>query len=235
MHNDLLDLVSWNGFQHLRGPVRGILLRFHGLGHTGQKAGPEGIDHEWTAHGALIVEVSQDPWGWMNDATRDLFDAVVDGLRARHRLSADLPLIASGGSMGGHAALAYTFKSRHRVSACQVNCPVADLPHHYTERPDLPRTFLHAYGYVPDVPATLMHSSPVHQVARMPDIPYLVIHGQLDQAVAKDRHSDPLVAALRARGRRVEYLEEPEMRHCGPMSLAAYERWRDFVIEQLRS
>jgi dipeptidyl aminopeptidase/acylaminoacyl peptidase len=234
MNNDLLDLVCWNGFKNVRGPVRGIILRFHGLGHTGMKTAPEGIDHDFAAKGGLVIEVYQDPWGWMNDTTRDLFDDVVSGLRARHNLAADLPLIATGGSMGGHAALAYCFKSKHRVTACATNCPVADLDLHYTERPDLPRTIMHAYGYRTDIRDVLKLHSPVHQVARMPDIPYLIIHGLLDKAVAKHLHSDPLIAGMRKLGRQIEYIEEAEMGHCGPMSMHAHERWREFVIGHLR-
>ena len=30
--------------------------------------------------------------------------------------------------------------------ACVANCPVCDLPYHYTERPDLPRTLYSAFG-----------------------------------------------------------------------------------------
>lgn len=234
MRDDLLDNLSWNGFAHLRGPVRGLVVRFHGLGHTAMKDGLDASELEWAASGALLVQAYQDPWGWMNDATRDLFDDVVEGLRARHRLPASLPLIAIGGSMGGHAALTWGFTSRQKVTAVQANCPVCDLPFHYTERVDLPRTMHHAFGSTGDVPAAMIAKSPLHQVARLPDIPYQIVHGGKDTAVGKAQHSDPLVAGMRARGLRVEYLEEPEMRHCGPLtSHALHRRLVDFVLEQL--
>ena len=234
MRDDQLDQLAWNGFRHLSGPVRGLVVRFHGLGGMGMKAAGDPTDLEWAGHGALVVEVFQDPWGWMNDATRDLSDAVVDALRARHHLDPALPLIAIGGSMGGHAALTWCFTSRQRVTACQANCPVADLPFHFSERPDLPRTLYHAYGVDGDVAARLAGNSPLHQVARLPDIPYQILHGGRDKSVGKERHSDLLVAAMRQRGLRVEYLEEPEMGHCGPLpSFAVHRRLLDFVIAQL--
>lgn len=234
MHNDLLDKLSWNGFAHLRGPIRGLVVRFHGLNHTAMKDGLDAAELEWAANGVLLVQAYQDPWGWMNDATRDLFDEVVDGLRARHHLRADLPLIAVGGSMGGHAALTYAFTTRQRVTAVQANCPVCDLPFHYTERVDLPRTMHHAFGSTGDISVTLVAKSPLHQVAMLPDISYQIIHGGKDTAVGKTTHSDPLVKAMRLRGLRVEYLEEPEMRHCGPLtSHALNRRMIDFVGEQL--
>jgi hypothetical protein len=233
MRNDLLDLVSWNGFKSVQGPIRGIVIRFHGLGSMNMKSAADGGDLDMGAKGALMIEVFQDPWGWMNDATRDLFDEVVDGLRKRHGLSDALPLILTGGSMGGHAALAYTFRSRHRVTACQVCCPVCDLPFHYTERPDLPRTFHHAYGYS-DISERLAHCSPLHQVGKLPDIPYQIIHGVLDKAVSKAKHSDPLVKTMLERGLQVEYLEDAEMRHCAPMSYMSHVRWGGFLLEHLR-
>ena len=198
------------------------------------KSAGEPVDLEWASQGALMVEVFQDPWGWMNDATRDLFDDVITGLRARHKLDPQLPLIAIGGSMGGHAALTYCFTSRHRVSACQANCPVCDLPFHATERPDLPRTFFHAYGMCDDLAPRLITKSPLHQVAKLPDIPYQILHGARDKAVGKEQHSDRLVAAMRQRGLKVEYIEEPEMGHCGPIpTFTLHRRLMDFVSAQL--
>jgi len=234
MRDEILDQLSWNGHRYVTGPVRGIVVRFHGLGAMNMKAAADWPDLELASHGALVVEVFQDPWGWMNDPTRDLFDEVIDGVRARYGLDPSLPLIASGGSMGGHAALAYCFKSRHRVTACQVNCPVCDLPYHFTERPDLPRTFYHAYGREEGILERLAGSSPLHQAARLPAIPYQILHGVEDKAVSKEHHSDRLVAALRPRGLPLEYIEVPEMGHCGPFpTFALYRRFMDFIEENL--
>lgn len=234
MHNDLLDRVAWIGQRSVSSPITGIILRFQGLGAQGMKSGADALDLELGAHGALVVEPWHGPWAWMNDSTRDLYDEVVDALRVRLHLPADLPLITSGGSMGGHGALTYAFRSRHRVTACQVNCPVCDLPLHYGERPDLPRTMHHAFASYGDITAVLEQHSPMHQAARMPDIPYHIVHGCRDQAVSKSLHSDRLVAALRARNLRVDYLEEPEMAHCSPFTWTTYRATVDFLLGQLR-
>jgi dipeptidyl aminopeptidase/acylaminoacyl peptidase len=233
MLDQLLDRVAWVGARHVVGPVRGLVLRFHGLGAQGMKTSGDPLDLEWASRGALVIEPFHGPWAWMNDGTRDLYDAVVDAVRARLALSAELPLIVTGGSMGGHGALTYAFRSRHRVTACQANCPVCDLPFHYTERPDLPRTMHHAFGSYGDIAAELVARSPLHQAARLPDIPYQIVHGVRDQAVGKARHSDPLVAAMRARGLRIEYIEADEMAHCGPLTWPIHRRMTDFTLEQL--
>ena len=234
MRDELLDQLSWNGHRYVIGPVRGIVVRFHGLGTMNMKTAADWTDLELASQGAVVVEVFQDPWGWMNEVTRDLFDEVILALRARYSLDPSLPLIATGGSMGGHAALAYSLGSRHGVTACQANCPVCDLPFHFGERPDLPRTFYHAYGRDGDILKRLTENSPLHQAARMPDIPYQILHGGEDTAVSKERHSDRLVAALRERGLRVESIEAPEMEHCGPFpTFGIYRRFIDFIAENL--
>lgn len=233
MRRELLDQLSWNSIRHLNSPVRALVVRFPGLGSMAMRNAPEITDLEWAGHGIAVIEAFQDPWGWMNVATRALYDDVVEGVRAAHGLDPALPLIAVGGSMGGHAALAWTMGSRHRVTACQANCPVCDLPFHASERPDLPRTMMHAYGREDGLAQRLEANSPLHQVARLPDVPYQILHGGQDKAVRKDLHSDKLVAAMRARGLRVEYIEEPEMGHCWPLpSFALHRRLVDFVIGQ---
>jgi dipeptidyl aminopeptidase/acylaminoacyl peptidase len=68
----------------------------------------------------------------------------------------------------------------------------------------------------------------------MPAIPYQIIHGGRDAAVAKARHSDRLVPLLRGRGIAVEYIEAPEMGHCGPFpAIAVHRRYVDFIPEQV--
>ena len=68
----------------------------------------------------------------------------------------------------------------------------------------------------------------------MPDIPYLIIHGGQDRAVSKKAHSDKMVAAMRKRKMRVEYIEVPAMGHCGPLPLRAVQRDVAFVVEAMR-
>jgi dipeptidyl aminopeptidase/acylaminoacyl peptidase len=76
----------------------------------------------------------------------------------------------------------------------------------------------HAFGaYGDDMHALLVEHSPLHQVDHLPDIDYLIVHGDADPAVNKAAHSDRLVHAMRARGLRVDYQEIPGMGHCGPL------------------
>ncbi|HEY3329471.1 MAG TPA: prolyl oligopeptidase family serine peptidase [Capsulimonadaceae bacterium] len=231
MNDTLIDRVAWIGAPNTT--PRGIVLTFVGLGSTGMKDTPSEQEQRWIDSGALVVQPYYGPWSWMNDATVEFVDELVDGLRWRYGLGADTPLIATGGSMGGFAVLAYAMATTLGVTACFANCPVCDLPFHYTERPDLPRTMHHAFGSYGDITATLEAHSPLHQPDRLPDVPYLIVHGTEDKSVGKARHSDPLVAAMVALKRNVEYIAVPGMGHCGPLPDALVAKIDAFVVEQL--
>ncbi len=213
----MIEKVAWIGAPSDDRPAKGIVLQFSGLGASGLKAEASDNDKRLMDAGAVVALPYHNPWAWMNDATVAFVDELVDALRARYSLSETSPLIATGGSMGGHGALAYALLSQRRVTACYANCPVCDLPFHYSERPDLPRTMHSAYGSYGDILALLESHSPFDQAAGMPDIPYLILHGEQDKSVNKAAHSDKLVAKLRARGLNVDYREVVEMAHCGPI------------------
>jgi alpha-beta hydrolase superfamily lysophospholipase len=224
---------AWIGADFLSGEVSGIVLRFPGLGNATIKTEADLAELEWGHRGALVVIPYHDPWGWMNPRVVSFMDELIDGIRARHALGGEVPLISTGGSMGGHAALLYSIRSRHKVAACLANCPVCDLPFHYSERVDLPRTMHHAFGSYGDITEALRANSPLHQVDQLPDIPYLLLHGALDPAVNKQAHSDPMVAAMRRRHLRVEYIECPLMLHCGPLDYETSRRISDFIMGNL--
>ena len=211
--------VAWIGDEEVRGEITGVVVVFHGLGFVGLKEGLSAEEEPWAAAGALVVFPYYGPWSWMNREARAMVDALITGVYREYGLDPDrVPLLLTGGSMGGGSALLYSRYSAHRPAACYANCPVCDIPYHFTERPDLPRTMYHAFGaYGDDMHELLIEHSPLHQAASMPDIPYLIVHGGADEAVAKAAHSDKLVAALRARGVQVDYEEIPEMGHCGPL------------------
>jgi alpha-beta hydrolase superfamily lysophospholipase len=225
-----LEKFAWLSFEWTKRPISGIVIRFQGLGTTTMKFDPDATELEWGETSLLTVVPYQDPWGWMNPRTLHFVDSLVDALRTRHDLRAEVPLISVGGSMGGHAALLYTIKSRHPIAACMALWPVCDLPFHYTERPDLPRTMHHAFDNYEDITDQLVSHSPLHQVQALPDIPYLVVHGEKDVAVKKSAHSDLMVQAMRQRQLRVEYIERPLLGHGGPMDYATNRQIIEFPI-----
>ena len=219
MNENIIKECAWVGNDFVVGKIKGVVLSFHGLG-GGIKGGPNTEELEWGRNGGLVVYPYYGPWAWMNRQARTMIDELVDAVYAAHKLPERTPLICTGGSMGGQGSLLYTRYARRKVSACLANCPVCDLKFHFHERPDLPPTMRHAFlGYSESLPRLLAEHSPLTQVNAMPDIPYRIIHGDQDKAVAKSRHSDKLVPAMRKHGLKVEYIEVAGMGHCGPLPL----------------
>jgi dipeptidyl aminopeptidase/acylaminoacyl peptidase len=236
VNKDKLRQVAWIGDDWVKSPIRGVVLSFHGLGAPGLKTAPSTEELGWAQAGGLVVFPYYGPWSWMNRQARALVGETVDGVYAAFGLSRRLPLISTGGSMGGCSALLYARYAKRPVTACFANYPVCDTVFHFSERPDLPRTFHTAFvGYKGTLKKLLAEHSPLAQVPAMPDIPYLIVHGDKDTSVGKARHSDRMVAALRRRKLQVEYIEVPGMGHGGPVPVDVLRREVDFVAAALTS
>jgi dipeptidyl aminopeptidase/acylaminoacyl peptidase len=226
----ILKQMAWVGDQKVKAPITGVILNFHGLGGGAEKTAPTTEEISWMQQGALPVFPYYGPWSWLNRQSRAYVDEIVEMVYAEYKLPASTPLINIGGSMGGGSSLLYTRYAKRPVAACLANCPVCDMMFHLNERPDLPRTIRQAFfGYEGGLDAALVEQSALQQVEKMPDIPYLIIHGGQDKAVSKAHHSDPMVARMRQRHMNVEYLELPEMGHTGPQSIEMLTRMIAFV------
>jgi len=171
----------------------------------------------------------------MNKDSQALVDEIVDRVYAEFELGDDIPLIIRGGSMGGHAALNYARYSKRKPAAVACNCPVADPLFHSTERPDLPRTFLLAYGMGNEpIEEVFKENSPVEQAANMPFVPFLIVHGTNDEAVNKQAHSDVFVKRMKESGHDIEYIEAQGMGHCGFIDFDIYRRYQNFVLSFIK-
>ncbi|MBQ9951005.1 MAG: hypothetical protein IJO98_02555 [Clostridia bacterium] len=163
----------------------------------------------------LFVVPYLNPWAWMNPQAVKTTDEIIEAVLEKCGLD-DLPLVSAGGSMGGQQALVYARYAARTPVKCVVNCPVCDLPYHYTERPDLPRTLYSAYGTMDadTLEAAMATASPLHLARKgeMPGIEYVVFHCEKDEAVNKQMHSDRLVDAMN--GYRIEYHAVPDRGHC---------------------
>lgn len=198
-------------------PVKGIVLTFHGLGFASMFSEHDDYDKDLAARGILRVIPYYNPWCWMNRQTVDFVDEIIDVLADHFDLANDVPIISTGGSMGGLCSLTYAAYARRTPAAVVSNCPVCDLPYHFTERPDLPRTLYSAFGtYDGTLEEALCSASPLHlaQDGKMPAIPYYIFHCTEDRAVSKSQHSDPFVAAMQHHGHDVTYTAVPDRGHC---------------------
>lgn len=221
--------IAWVGDDLVSGPIRGVLVGFHGLGFAGIYEASED-DFEHAKHGILVVAPYYGPWCWMNRQARTTVDELVAEVYKEYGLGDDIPLISTGGSMGGGSALLFARYSPHPVAGVYANCPACDYVYHFTERPDVAHTMYHAFGsYEGDWTDILEEHSPLHQVAHMPNVPYLLIQGGRDGLVSKAHHSDKMVQAMRERGLNVVYRELPEMGHCGPVPDDVSQEIREFI------
>jgi alpha-beta hydrolase superfamily lysophospholipase len=207
----------------LVGEPRGLVLEFKGLGGMDMygEDTPRGVF--FGKRGVLYCVPYLDPWSWMNPFAVRETDEIVDAVFSRY---GTLPLVSTGGSMGGLACLVYTRYGKITPAVCAANCPVCDLPYHYTEREDLPRTLYAAFGASGEetLEDAMKKASPLHlaEAGEMPAIPYAVFHCTADRAVNKETHSDRFVAALREYAP-VRYVPVEGRGHCdlGPV-------WADF-------
>lgn len=217
--------------EQVQGPIKAVLVEFHGLG--GSYFEPGDNEREWGKHGVLAVFPYYGPWTWMNREARNYLDELIEAIYEHYQLDSSIPLITLGGSMGGFSALLYTRYAKKVPAACVAMCPVCDLKYHYSERPDLPKTILFTFrGYQEPLEELFVEHSPVCQVDQMPDIPYIVFHGTADRDVSKQAHSDVMVAAMKQRGLQVEYIELEDCGHC-QMPEQAVKTMNEFIYNNL--
>lgn len=227
IHGENIHLFAYTNADILQHAPRGIVLSFHGLNGSQMIKEHSGFAAECAGKDLLLVCPYDNPWSWMNDLAVRTLDEIVGALLEKY---GSLPIISTGGSMGGLSCLIYARYSRHAITACAANCPVCDLPYHYTERPDLPRTIVSALcHYDMELPEAMESISPLHQAGKLPDIPYFIAHCEEDQAVNQQMHSEKLLAAMKKAGRRVEYISVPGRGHCD-LSPEARAQYNTFIF-----
>ena len=211
-------------------PIRGVVVAFFGFGNQTRYTEDPVEGEFYGDRGILYVYPYNNPWNRMNRQAVDYTDEVLDVLFAHYGLPDSTPIVASGGSMGGQGALTYMVYAKRTPVACVANCPVCDMVGHWNAREDLPRSFYSAvYGYPGSFDAALESLSPLHLADRMPDADYHIFHCTADRIVPKALHSDKLVPALRAAGRRVTYDVVEGRGHCS-LTLAAKEKYAAYIL-----
>lgn len=197
-------------------PIRGIVVEFMGLGNQKQFNEETELGKKFGEQGLIFVIPYLNPWAWMNPQAVKTTDEILEAVLERCGLDT-LPIVSAGGSMGGQQALVYARYAERTPVKCVVNCPVCDLPYHYTERPDLPRTLYSAFGMTDadTLQEAMAAASPLHLAQRdeMPDAEYVVFHCEKDEAVNKQKHSDRFVDTM-GKKRTVEYYAVPDRGHC---------------------
>ena len=218
----------------IKGEIKGIVLYFMGLGNAGMRDVDFGDAKDYAEEGVIYVIPYTNPWCWMNRSAVSLVDEIVEVLCEKYALGKDARIVSTGLSMGGLCALTYCAYAKITPVASVTNCPVCDLPYHFTERPDLPRTLYSAFfEYEGTIDQALRSASPVHLAAagKMPKIPYTILHCTEDAAVNMEKHSKTFVEAMRPL-REVHLIDVPLRGHC-ELSPRAQMQFRFSVLSAL--
>lgn len=236
---DSLGSFCYSNLPHIKGAIKGICVSFRGLGGAAMISDDTKVEAlrptveralRLAEEGIVFLVPYLNPWNWMNEEAVKTTDALIDAVIDSCALSEDIRVISTGGSMGGMCALTYMVYARRTPVACVANCPVCDVPFHFTERPDLPRTFYSAYfNSGMSIDEALRTHSPLHLADKLPDAKYYIFHCEADRAVNIDAHSRKLVEALGGRLTLV-FHTVPERGHCdlSPEAAQMYER---YIIE----
>ncbi|MBP3304753.1 MAG: prolyl oligopeptidase family serine peptidase [Oscillospiraceae bacterium] len=216
-------------------PIRGIVLSFFGLGGDAMFQEDPEEGRRYAAEGILYLVPYQNPWAWMNRQTVRYTDELMDVLFREYNLPDNLPIVSTGGSMGGLSALVYMVYAKRTPAACVANCPVCDLVYHFGERPDLPRTLYSAFGtYEGTMEDALRSASPLHLTEQMPESSkYYIFHCEEDKAVNKQTHSDRFVEKMRS-SHAVEYYAVPGRDHCD-LTEQMREKYNRCILKSLES
>lgn len=213
--------------------IKGIVISFFGLNTIAMFFDETEEGRFWADRNILLVVPYNNPWAWMNPQAVAYTDEILDVLFAKYHLSENLPIVSSGGSMGGQSALVYAKYAKRTPIACVANCPVCDVPYHFTERPDLPRTFYSAYfheqGKMENV---LQKVSPLHMVKQMPKVKYHIFHCGADEAVNIDSHSRKFVRAMQESGQDISFDIVPGRGH-GDLTEEMWEKYRQYAMEAI--
>lgn len=210
-----LRYYAYSNDKAIKGDIKGIVIDFFGLGGQAMFREDTKTGTFFAENGVIFIVPYTNPWGWMNRDEVRLADEIIDVIKEKYGLTDKTPLVATGGSMGGLACIVYTKYAKHTPVGCVASCPVCDLPYHYTERIDLPRTLYSAfYSYDCSLDEALKSCSPLHLASTLPEkTEYTIFHCEKDSAVNIEMHSDRFVNEL-SKYRRVDYFKVPNKDHC---------------------
>lgn len=228
---ETLRKFAYSNDRLIKGDIKGIVLHFYGLGSTTIHNVDPGDALEYAEKGIIYVIPYYNPWSWMNRQAVAYTDEIVSVLCEKYNLTDSVKVVSTGGSMGGLSALVYCAYAKITPCACVANCPVCDLPYHFTERPDLPRTLYSAFGeYDGDIESAMRSCSPLHLVDKMPDIHYTVFHCGADPAVNLQQHSERFVELMKA-NHKITFKVVPLRGHCDLSAEAGADYIRTILSE----
>ncbi len=185
-----LELFAYSNDKLCKKPIKGIIINFMWLNFCRMIEEDSSIAKVCAERGIIYLTPYVNPWAWMNKQAIEYTDDCVEAICGKYDLPADIPIVTTGKSMGGHQSIVYTAYAKRPPIACAPICPVCDLPYHFTERKDLPKTLYSAFwSYDMTMDEALKTASPLHLTDKFPPVEFCIFHGDSDTDVNLERHS----------------------------------------------
>ena len=213
-------------------PLRAVCVCFHGYTDaTMYKRSPE-IAKVLGEAGIAWVFPYYSVWAWMSKSSSEFIEQALDAVYERLGADERIPLIVSGGSMGGLTALNYLVRGRRAAVGCAVNCAVTDMKKIFSDRPDFRRAILSAHiEEEEDLLSVMKRYSPVDFCELMPEIPYYFVYGESD-AYFTEKHMPPLLDRMEKEKLPYKLRIEAGMTHCDIESHSdAFAEYCKFIID----
>ena len=195
-------------------PLKAVCICFHGYTDATMLDKSNNIARVLGKNGIAWVFPYYSVWAWMSKSSQIFNEQVIDAVYERLGADSSVPLIVSGGSMGGLTALNYLVYGKREAIGCAVNCPVTDMVRIFEDKPSFRRAILSAHiDNESPLDEILASYSPVRFAKKLPDIPYFLVFGESDTYFTQ-MQMPPLIEKLKELDLRHTLLVQPGMNHC---------------------
>lgn len=239
---ETLSYYTRNNINYVEGDIKGIVMEFPGLGGSSCLGGLVGMGEyssdfakECGKNGILVMYMYCGPWSWGNKGVIRMADLVIDALKEHYDLPDDIPVVSTGGSMGGLGALMFTNGSRHNIVSCMAACPCYDIQGEYRSfevLKEFPRTYLSAIAsYDMSLTDALKTITPQENIDTMPKIPYYIVCNVEDECF-DDEGMAVFVQKMKDAGHDVTFKVLPGTKH-GSFTDEERVSYRSFIINSI--
>lgn len=215
----------------LEKPVKAVCVELHGFTDaTMYDKSPEKA-RVLGEQGIAWVFPYYSVWAWMSKSSLQYIEQVLDAVYKNLELDDSVPLIITGGSMGGLTAICYQIYGKRKVVACAANCPVTDMELFFKRSVRSRRAILSAH-ILEEAPLEkiMFQYSPIHLIEKLPRIPYLFVFGGKDGSVTRD-YWDVFLQKMNGYGHCVMQIIHDDMEHCDIDShKEVYDVWCEFIV-----
>ena len=237
-----INFFTRNNLSYIEGEIKGIVMEFPGLGgssclggHVNMGEYNSGYAQLLGKQGIAIVYMYCGPWSWGNKGVVRMADLCIDAIKAQYNLADDIPVVSTGGSMGGLGALMFTNGSRHNIVACMAACPCYDIIGEYNSfaaNPSFPRTYLSAiYNYDMSLTDGLKAITPCENISTMPKVPYYIVCN-VDDECFDDEGMQKFAKDMENAGHDVTIKVLPNTKH-GQFTDEERESYRSFIEKSI--